>query len=86
MRVNAATDLFMSDLFIGDVMKEVEETQLQCEDDIDTEIENLRHTFDDKFTSSRETTLKLKGTYIRLVSILYQTPTPTSLMQVRMES
>lgn len=42
-------------------MKEVEEIQTQFEDDIDTEIENLRRTYDDKLTASRETTLKLKG-------------------------
>lgn len=37
------------------------EIQTQLEDDIDTEIENLRRNYEEKLTYSREMTLKLKG-------------------------
>jgi chromosome segregation ATPase len=41
--------------------KELAETQAQLEDDVDTEIENMRRTFEDNLMAFRETTLKYKG-------------------------
>ena len=37
------------------------ETELQLEDDVDTEIDSLRRRFEEKMLRSRETTLKYKG-------------------------
>lgn len=44
-----------------DTQHEITEIEHQVEDDIDTEIENLRSAYDEKLTMTRETTLKLKG-------------------------
>jgi cilia- and flagella-associated protein 57 len=44
-----------------DTQQEIQEIENQFDDDIDTEIENLRSAYDEKLTFTRETTLKLKG-------------------------
>jgi WD40 repeat protein len=44
-----------------DLSKELYEIQDQLEDDIDTEIDNMRRKYEDKLAQSRETTLKYKG-------------------------
>jgi len=41
--------------------REIVEIQSQLEDDVDVEIDNLRKTYEERLTSSRETTLKYKG-------------------------
>lgn len=41
--------------------RELNEMQSQLEDDIDTEIENMKRLNEDKLAISRETTLKYKG-------------------------
>lgn len=41
--------------------RELNEMQNQLEDDIDTEIENMKRVNEDKLAISRETTLKYKG-------------------------
>jgi hypothetical protein len=41
--------------------KELDEMQNQLEDDIDSEIENMKRMYEDKLAVSRETTLKYKG-------------------------
>lgn len=45
----------------GELEKELSEMQNQLEDDIDTEIENMKRVNEDKLAISRETTLKYKG-------------------------
>ena len=44
-----------------EVVKEMTEVQVQLEDDLDTEIDNLRKGFEERLSTSRELTLKLKG-------------------------
>lgn len=44
-----------------DQEKELVETQTQLEDDIDTEVDNMKRQYEDKLALSRETTLKYKG-------------------------
>ena len=46
--------------------KELSEMQGQLEDDIDTEIENMKRVNEDKLAISRETTLKYKGMLLTL--------------------
>jgi hypothetical protein len=46
--------------------KELNEMQTQLEDDIDTEIENMKRMNEDKLAVSRETTLKYKGEHFSL--------------------
>jgi hypothetical protein len=41
--------------------------QNQLEDDIDSEIENMKRMYEDKLAVSRETTLKYKGKYLTLL-------------------
>lgn len=45
----------------GELSKELNEMQSQLEDDIDTEIENMKRVNESKLSLSRETTLKYKG-------------------------
>jgi len=45
----------------SELQRELSETQNQLEDDIDTEIENMKKSFEDKLAVARETTLKFKG-------------------------
>lgn len=45
----------------GELERELDEMQNQLEDDIDTEIENMKRQYEDKLAQSRETTLKYKG-------------------------
>jgi hypothetical protein len=51
----------------GELDKELNEMQTQLEDDIDTEIENMKRLNEDKLAVSRETTLKYKGAHILTV-------------------
>jgi hypothetical protein len=44
--------------------------QNQLEDDIDSEIENMKRMYEDKLAVSRETTLKYKGNYLALRFLL----------------
>eukprot|EP00595_Chromulina_sp_UTEXLB2642_P003572 CAMPEP_0196764348 /NCGR_PEP_ID=MMETSP1095-20130614/5906_1 /TAXON_ID=96789 ORGANISM="Chromulina nebulosa, Strain UTEXLB2642" /NCGR_SAMPLE_ID=MMETSP1095 /ASSEMBLY_ACC=CAM_ASM_000446 /LENGTH=726 /DNA_ID=CAMNT_0042119645 /DNA_START=1568 /DNA_END=3748 /DNA_ORIENTATION=+ len=44
-----------------EVNKEIDELQTQLEDDVDTEIEAVRRTYEEKLTQSREMILKYKG-------------------------
>ena len=44
-----------------ELQRELIETQNQLEDDIDTEIENMKKSFEEKLAIARETTLKFKG-------------------------
>ena len=45
----------------ADISRELAETGAQLEDDVDTEVENMRRMYKDKLTICRETTLKYKG-------------------------
>jgi hypothetical protein len=44
--------------------------QNQLEDDIDSEIENMKRMYEDKLAVSRETTLKYKGKFLALRFLL----------------
>jgi hypothetical protein len=50
--------------------KELDEMQNQLEDDIDSEIENMKRMYEDKLAVSRETTLKYKGKFLALRFLL----------------
>jgi chromosome segregation ATPase len=46
---------------LSELQRESVEMQSQLEDDIDTEIENMKKSFEEKLATARETTLKFKG-------------------------
>ena len=55
----------------SELEKELKEMQNQLEDDIDTEIENMKRLNEDKLAVSRETTLKYKGILFFLFLFLF---------------